>query len=100
MLAALGIFAPVYLMVILLAPLFRRYAQNPYVRSFVSGVTAAAAGAIAGAAVVIARRTIYDFVGCGIAAASVLVLLRWKLSEPVVVALGALAGWCAHVLLH
>lgn len=100
MLAALGIFAPVYLMVILLAPLFRRHSRNPLVRSFVMGVTAAAAGAIAGAAVVIARRTIHDVVGCGIAAVSVLVLVRWRVPEPAVVAAGALAGWCAHLLLH
>jgi chromate transporter len=66
----------------------------------VAGVTAAAAGAIAGAAVVIARRTIHDLVGCAIAASTVILLLRWKLPEPAVVAVSALAGWCTHAFLR
>jgi chromate transporter len=40
--AAVGMFAPVYLMVALLAPLFRRHSGVPRLRSFVAGVTAAA----------------------------------------------------------
>jgi len=58
--AALGVFLPVYLFVILPAPRFRRFAKNPQVHAFVDGVTAAATGAIAGAAFVLGRRAITD----------------------------------------
>src|SRR5438105_7707278 len=46
--AALGIFLPVYLIVVVLAPSYKRWAKNPQLNAFVRGVTAAATGAIAG----------------------------------------------------
>src|SRR5205807_2275261 len=49
-LAALGVFLPCYLFVIIPATYFRRSVTNPSVKAFVNGVTAAATGAIAGAA--------------------------------------------------
>jgi chromate transporter len=49
--AALGIFFPVYLIVVLLAPSYKRWAKNPQLNAFVRGVTAAATGAIAGAVI-------------------------------------------------
>jgi chromate transporter len=60
-LAALGVFLPTYLVVILLAPVYHRYARVEAVRLFVAGVTSAAAGALAGATLVLARRSIVDF---------------------------------------
>jgi chromate transporter len=48
--ASVGVFLPPFLLVLLLAPHYRRFAQNPQVKAFVQGVTAAATGAIAGAA--------------------------------------------------
>jgi chromate transporter len=47
--AARGIFLPVYLVVVLLASFYKRWAKNPQLNAFVRGVTAAATGAIAGA---------------------------------------------------
>jgi chromate transporter len=58
--AALGIFLPVYLAVVLLAPTSKRWAKNPQLNALVRGATAAATGAIAGAVIVLARRSIYD----------------------------------------
>jgi chromate transporter len=58
--AALGVFLPCYLLVIVPAPYFRRFAGNQRVKAFVDGVTAAATGAIAGAAIVLGRRAIID----------------------------------------
>jgi chromate transporter len=60
-LAALGVFLPTYLVVIFLAPVYHRYARVETVRLFVAGVTSAAAGALAGATLVLARRSIIDF---------------------------------------
>ena len=58
--AALGTFLPCYLFTVIPAPHFRRWSQNGDIRAFVDGVTAAATGAIAGAAFVLGRRAIVD----------------------------------------
>lgn len=39
-LAALGVFLPCYLLVVIPAPYFRRFANNPRLKAFVDGVTA------------------------------------------------------------
>jgi chromate transporter len=90
--AALGIFLPVYLVVVLLAPSYKRWAKNPQLNAFVRGVTAAATGAIAGAVVVLARRSVYDLPTVLISAVSLAVLFRWKVPEPVLIACAAVAG--------
>ena len=90
--AALGIFLPVYLIVVLLAPSYKRWAKNPQLNAFVRGVTAAATGAIAGAVVVLARRSVYDLPTILICAVSLAVLFRWKVPEPALIACAAVAG--------
>jgi len=90
--AALGIFLPVYLVVVLLAPSYKRWAKNPQLNAFVRGVTAAATGAIAGAVIVLARRSIYDVPTFAIAIVSLAVLFRWKVPEPVLIGCAAIAG--------
>src|SRR2546427_4839919 len=52
-LAALAGFAPPYLIVLFRAPYYRKFAQNRQVKAFVEGVTAAAVGAITGAAYIL-----------------------------------------------
>jgi len=90
--AAFGIFLPVYLVVVLLAPSYKRWAKNPQLNAFVRGVTAAATGAIAGAVIVLARRSIYDVPTFAIAIVSLAVLFRWKVPEPAVICCAAIAG--------
>jgi chromate transporter len=90
--AALGVFLPVYAMVVLLAPSYKRWAKNPQLNAFVRGVTAAATGAIAGSVVVLARRSIYDWPTLLIALITLAVLFKWKVPEPLVIALAAVAG--------
>lgn len=96
--ATVAVFVPVYLFVVVPGPLFRRYENHPRLRGFVKGATAAAAGAIAGAAIVIGRQTVSGWLEVAIGLAAILVLLqpRVKAPEVAVVALAALAG----VLLH
>jgi chromate transporter len=94
--AALGIFLPVYLVVVVLAPSYKRWAKNPQINAFVRGVTAAATGAIAGAVVVLARRSVFDVYTAIICLITVAVLFRWKIPEPVLIGCAAIAG----VLLH
>jgi chromate transporter len=58
--AAVATFLPCYLFTVIPAPHFKRWSRNRAIRSFVDGVTAAATGAIAGAAFVLGRRAIVD----------------------------------------
>jgi chromate transporter len=91
--AALGVFVPCYLFVIIPAPYFRRFADNPRVRAFVDGVTAAATGAIAGAAFVLGRRAIVDVTTVIIAVATWLVFTRFKkVPEPLVILAAGVVG--------
>jgi chromate transporter len=90
--AAIGVFLPVYLFVVIPFPWFDRISANPRVTAFVGGVTAAASGAIAGACVVLARRAIVDVPTLLIAGAALAVTLRFKLPEPLLIAAGAAAG--------
>jgi len=60
--------------------------------AFVRGVTAAATGAIAGAVVVLARRSVYDVPTIAITIVTLAVLFRWKVPEPVLIACAAIAG--------
>ena len=77
---------------IVLAPSYQRWAQNPQLNAFVRGVTAGATGAIAGAVIVLARRSIYDVPTLVIGALSLAILSRWKVPEPVIIAVAAAAG--------
>jgi chromate transporter len=94
--AAIAVFLPCFLFVILPAPYYQRYGNNPHLRAFVEGVTAAAAGAIAGAAFVLGKRAIYDLPTILIAAATMAALLKIKKApEPLII---AVAGVCGLVL--
>jgi len=67
--------------------------KNPWIAAFVEGVTAAATGAIAGAAVVLGRRAIVDLPTVGLAVVTLFVL--WKarrVPEPIVILLSGIAG--------
>jgi chromate transporter len=92
-LAALGVFLPPYLLVLLLAPHYRRFSQNRRIRAFVQGVTAAAAGAIAGAAFILGRQAVNDIPAALIALATLTVLLTVrKVPEPLVIVAAGLIG--------
>ena len=90
--AAVGVFLPVYLFVVIPFPWFDRISGNPRVKAFVAGVTAAASGAIAGACYVLARRAIVDVPTLLIGLVALGVSFRFKIPEPVLIAAGAAAG--------
>jgi chromate transporter len=91
--AALGVFLPCYLFVIIPAPYFRRFAKNPSIKAFVDGVSAAATGAIGGAAVVLGLRALVDVSTILIAAVTLAALVKVKkLPEPVVIVAAGVIG--------
>ncbi len=93
MLASLAVFAPPYLIVVIGAPYYRRFARNPQVKAFVQGVTAAAVGAITGAAYILGRRALVDLPTALIAITTLALLLKAKkLPEPLLILGAGIAG--------
>lgn len=99
--ATIAVFLPVYLFVVVPGRLFRRVERHPRVRGFVAGATAAAAGAIAGAAIVIGRQTIegsqwWLSLVIGLVSLALLLQKRKKVPEPALVVAGAVVGIALH----
>jgi chromate transporter len=95
--AAVGVFLPAYLVVLLLAPRFGAIRADGRARTFASGVTAAAVGALLGAVVVMATRTLVDVPTAVIAVAALAWLLaRPRVPEPLVLAAAAAVGFVAQ----
>ena len=93
LLAAVGMFLPTYLAVVLAAPSFHRVMASEHLKAAVDGVTAAATGAIAGAVVVLGRRAIVDGPTIAIAIATLLVLTRVRrVPEPLVIIAAGVIG--------
>jgi chromate transporter len=91
--AALGTFLPCYVFTVVPAPHFRRWSRNPTIRAFVDGVSAAATGAIAGAAFVLGRRAIVDLATLAIAVAVLVVAWRVRgLPEPLLILAAGVLG--------
>ncbi|MDQ6801079.1 MAG: chromate transporter [Acidobacteriota bacterium] len=91
--AAVAVFLPCYLFVIIPAPYFERYAKKKGIADFVDGVTAAAVGAIAGATIVLGRRALIDWKTMVICLVTfVLVMSTKKIPEPVLIVVAAVAG--------
>ncbi len=91
--AAIGVFAPVYVVTMLAAPYFHRIAGNVRIKAFIDGVTAAATDAIAGAVIVLGRRAIVDVPTIVIGAGTLGVLLMTKrVPEPVLIATSGIVG--------
>jgi chromate transporter len=98
--AAAATFLPCWLFTIVPAPYFRKHGKRPAIVAFVDGATAAAIGTIAGAVVVIGRRSIVDVPTLMLALIALFLLWKFKkLSEPVIVAVAAIAGLVMYPLL-
>ena len=82
--------------VIVPGPWFLRHRDNAQVKAFVKGATAAAAGAIAGATVVLTRQAVVDIPTAIIAVGCLGLLWRFKIKEPFIVFGCAAAGLLLH----
>ena len=91
--AAFGTFLPCYLFTVIPAPYFKKYGKKPGLLSFVNGITSAAIGAITGAVVVLARKSIVDIPTAFLAVATAGILWRTKkVPEPVIILVAAVIG--------
>lgn len=91
--AALATFFPCYLFTVIPAPYFKKYGKKPGIKAFVDGITAAAIGAIAGAVIVLGKRSINDIPTALICAAVIAILfLTRKIPEPFIILAAAGIG--------
>ncbi|MDB5038693.1 MAG: chromate transporter [Bacteriovoracaceae bacterium] len=96
--ATAGIFLPTYLFVIIPAPFYRSLTKNIQIRNFVNGVTAAAVGSIAGAAIILGKKSLTDWKTITIFAAALLILIKVKkIPEPIIILLAALTGFLIKI---
>ncbi len=97
--STIGIFLPSFLLVLIVAPILVRYRQNPNVQGFIKGAYAAAIGTILGACVLLGKIAVGDWLTALVALGSLIVLFRWKVSNPLLVAATAIIGLIAFPLL-
>jgi chromate transporter len=97
--STIGIFLPSFLLVLIVAPILVRYRQNPNVQGFIKGAYAAAIGTILGACILLGKIAIGDWLTALVAAGSLVVLFRFKVSNPLLVAATAIIGLIAFPLL-
>lgn len=99
--AALATFIPCYLFTVIPAPYFKKYGKHPGIKAFVDGVTAAAIGAIAGAVLVLGKRTLTDIPTLLIALTTIGVLWKFKkLQEPLLICVAAIIGIVFKLLIQ
>ena len=98
--STVGIFLPSFILVLIAAPLLARHRANANVQGFVKGAYGAAIGTILGACVLLGRIAIGDWLTALIGLASLAVLFRWKVSNPMLIAATAVVGLIAYPLLQ
>ncbi|HLG44938.1 MAG TPA: chromate efflux transporter [Reyranella sp.] len=98
--STIGIFLPSFLFVLVAAPLLARHRQNPNVQGFVKGAYAAAIGTILGACFLLGKIAIGDWLTAAIGVLSLAALFRWKISNPLLIAVTAVIGLVAFPLLQ
>lgn len=98
--STVGIFLPSFLLILIVAPMLMRHRNNPNVQGFVKGAYAAAIGTIMGAGVLLGRIAIGDWLTALIGVASLFALVRWRVSNPLLVAATAVIGLVGFELLR
>jgi chromate transporter len=98
--STVGIFLPSFFIVLIAAPIIARHRANPNLQGFIKGAYAAAIGTILGACVLLGRIAIGDWLTALIGVVSLAVLFRWKVSNPLLIAVTAVVGLIAFPILQ
>jgi chromate transporter len=98
--STVGIFLPSFLFVLIAAPLLARHRQNPNVQGFVKGAYGAAIGTILGACFLLGKIALGDWLTAAIGVLALAALFRWKISNPLLIAITAVVGLVAFPLLQ
>jgi chromate transporter len=98
--STIGIFLPSFLIVLIAAPIVARHRSNPNLQGFIKGAYGAAIGTIVGACVLLGEIAIGDWLTVLICVVSLIVLFRWKVSNPLLITATAIIGLIAFPLLQ
>jgi len=98
--STIGIFLPSFLLVLIVAPLLARHSGNANVQGFVKGAYAAAIGTILGACFLLGKIAIGDWLTALIGIASLAILFRWKVSNPLLIGATAVIGLIAYPIMQ
>ena len=98
--STVGIFLPSFFIVLIAAPIVARHRANPNLQGFIKGAYAAAIGTILGACVLLGKIAIGDWLTALIGIVSLAVLFRWKVSNPLLIAVTAVVGLIAFPILQ
>jgi chromate transporter len=100
LISTLGIFLPSFILILIVAPVLVRHRANQYIQGFVKGAYAAAIGTILGAAVLLSRIAIGDWLTVAVALGSLAALARWNVKPYLLVAVTAVIGLIAFPLIN
>ena len=98
--STVGIFLPSFLLVLIVAPLLAKHRGNLNVQGFVKGAYGAAIGTILGACILLGKIAIGDRLTAAIGIVSLAALFRWKVSNPLLIAVTAVVGLIAYPILQ
>jgi chromate transporter len=98
--STIGIFLPSFLLVLIAAPIVARHRGNANLQGFIKGAYGAAIGSILGACILLGRIAIGDWLTTVIGIAALTVLFRWKVSNPLLLAVAAVVGLVAFPILQ
>ncbi len=98
--STIGIFLPSFLFVLIAAPLLARHRGNANVQGFVKGAYGAAIGTILGACILLGKIAIGDWLTALIGIASLAILFKWKVSNPLLIGVTAVVGLIAYPILQ
>jgi chromate transporter len=98
--SSLATFLPCYLFTVIPAPYFHKIAKNESIKTFVTGITAAVIGALVGAVIIIASKSIIDVWTALIAILTIfgLIFIK-KISEPIIILIAAFLGILIKLIL-
>ena len=98
--STVGIFLPSFLLVLIVAPILLRHREDLNVQGFVKGAYAAAIGTIMGAGMLLGKIAIGDWLTALIGVGSIVALTRWKVSNPLLIAITSIIGLVGFALLR
>jgi chromate transporter len=90
-----GIFLPSFVFVALSSPLIPRIRHSPWLNGLLDGVNAVAVGMMAAVTWLLAKTSLTDLLTVGIALASLVFLIRFKVNSTWLIAAGAILGLLA-----
>jgi len=98
--STIGIFLPSFLLILIVAPVLLRHRNNPNVQGFVKGAFAAAIGTILGASLLLGKIAVGDWLTALIVVGCLVVLFRFKVSNPLLIGVTAMIGLIAFPVLQ